>query len=491
MSIAVAMLSGIVMIPLYLKFIPLDVYGVWLASGNILVWLGAIDPGLTTVLQQRIGFAYGKHDFQSIRETAGCGLIISAVISIFIITSGIVVARYLPSLLKPPSSVDASLIVKAFCLAVIGNSLNLFSFSITAISRGLQSSLGYGIINLVVAVLALILQIILLYQGFGLLAIAIGSVFCGVFYTLGQGMLLLWRLIDEKIGFRFSFANFPSLIKLLSFTFLGRAAGVVANNVDLFIVARMLGPQTVAILALTRKVPVLSRELVNQPCVAFQPAVSHLTGSGEMDKARDVLTRLMRILLWTILGILGGIIALNGDFIKLWVGSHLFAGETINLILCVGVFVNLATYCLGNTLIALGNIKGTSIAGFVQSMLFVLLVIYGTKYFGVLGTVIAPLISVCAVSVWYYPKSFSKLLKLPSQKWKNIIYEGFLALAVMLALVLGFFWLHPQNWFQFFVLVALFCALYASFIYMFSTEFRAEMKNAKEHLNKIILKGSV
>ncbi|MFA6715988.1 MAG: hypothetical protein WCS27_11475, partial [Victivallaceae bacterium] len=115
-----AMVSGLLMVPLYIRFIPLDVYGAWLASGNILVWIGAIDPGLTIVLQQRVGFAYGKQDFRAIRDFVGCGLIISALISLFIIMLGAIAAFYLPSLLKLPVNVDASVIVLAFFLAVVG-----------------------------------------------------------------------------------------------------------------------------------------------------------------------------------------------------------------------------------------------------------------------------------------------------------------------------------------------------------------------------------
>ncbi|MDD5596349.1 MAG: lipopolysaccharide biosynthesis protein [Victivallaceae bacterium] len=485
MTLALAMGSGLLMVPLYIRFIPLDVYGVWLASGNILVWIGAIDPGLTTVLQQRVGFAYGKRDFRTIRDVVGCGLIISALVSLFIILLGSIAAFYLSSLLKLPATVDVSVIVLAFFLAVVGNSLNLFSFSISAINQGLQSSLGYGLVYIIVTALALVLQIILLHRGFGILALAIGSVFCGTFYILGQSSYLIWRFTGEKIGFRFSFSRFSQMTKLLSYTFLGRAAGIVANNFDLFIVARFLGPESVAVLSLTRKAPIIARELVNQPSVAFMPAISHLAGAGEMDKAQDILMRLMRILIWALLGVLGGLIALNGDFVKLWVGAKLFAGKNINLMLCIGIFINLATYCLGSIIIALGNIKGVSIANLIQSVLFVILVIFGTEYFGLWGTIWASLISVCAVTLWYYPKSFSEIFNLTFKNWKSFIYESLLALTVMTVLIIGFSFFEAQDWLQFLGMVILFCSIYAGSLYAVSKNFRREMENILKLLTKI------
>lgn len=480
------MVSGVLLVPLYLRFIPLDLYGAWIASGNILVWLSFLDPGLTGVLQQRVGSAYGKQDYQAIRELLGVGLFLTGIISISIIAIGFVFAHYLPWLLDLPSTVDASVIVQAFSLTVIGTSLMLFSFSISAINQGLQSSLGFGLISNVVVALSFVLIIILLYKGFGLLAIAIGLIFRGVCHTLGQGVYLLWRLTDEKIGFSFSFSSIAALMKLLSYTLLGRVSGIIANNVDLLIVARFLGPETVAVLSLTRKVPRLSREFVNQPSVAFMPAVSHVTGSGEIDKARDALTRLVRMMLWMLCLLAGGLIALNDDFVRLWVGPHLFAGKTINLILCGTFLFTVAAASLRNICFALGNIKGSSVASLAQSLLFIPLVIYGTKYFGLLGTVLAPLIAVLAVSAWYYPRSFFKLLALSSRKRKQIMVECVSTLLVVVPLTLGFFWLHPKGWLQFIGSVAVFCFLYAGLLSLVSKDFRAEIRRIIQRIQLIL-----
>jgi O-antigen/teichoic acid export membrane protein len=483
-GMALMMVVGVISAPLYLKFIPLNLYGAWLASGNMLAWLSTIDPGLTSVLQQQVAIAYGKQDFQAIRSLLGGGLLIGVIVLILAIVFGLVCAHYLPTWLNLSSTIDVSLIVRAFSLAVIGTSLMLFSFAIVSISQGLQGSLGVGLINNGTIIISFILTIILLNKGFGLFAIAIGLVFSGVCHTLGQGIYLIWRLISEKIGFSFSFTSVISLMKLLSYTLLGRASGIVANNVDLIIVSRFLGPEVVAILSLTRKPIDLSKGFVDQPVVAFMPAVSHLAGSGEIDKARNILMRLVKILLWVLCLVIGGFIALNDDFIRLWVGQHLFAGATINLILCLSLFFTVTTISISYICFALGNIKGNSLAALVQSILFIPLVIFGTKYFGLLGAVLAPLIAAWAVSVWYYPWVFSRLLKLSSQDRQNIISEVFSTLAVMIPVTLGFSWFHPGNWFQFIALVALFLSLYGGLIYLVSKDLRGEIKRVTQELQK-------
>jgi hypothetical protein len=184
--------------------------------------------------------------------------------------------------------------------------------------------------------------------------------------------------------------------------------------------------------------------------------------------------------------VVGGLIALNEDFVGLWVGHNLFAGKTINLILCVTFLFTVATSCLGNICFALGNIKGNSLAGLAQSLLFIPLLIIGTKYFGLIGTVIAPLISFFAVSAWYYPKSLSKLLKLSSLDLENILHESFFTLVVTALLTWCFFYLHPKTWLHFFSFATSYCFLYTGFMYMVSNKFRDEIKGIfKSLLNKI------
>lgn len=475
LSIGLAIVSGLLLVPLYLKFIPLDLYGAWLASGNILVWLTIIDPGLSTVLQQRVGVAYGKRDFQAIQELLIGGLCITFVITLFVIIVGYISANYLPNWLNLPSSIDITALKKAFFLAIIGTALMIFSYSITATNLGILSSLGIGIIFGVVSVFAIVLTIFLLYSGFGLLSIPIATLFRGVGLTLGNSGYLFWRIARENIGFSFSFRKLPELIKLTSYTFLGRIAGVVSNNVDLFIVSRFLGPDTVPLLHLTRRAPEMSRMFVERPPVAFMPAVSHLVGSGEEDKAKAALLRLLRMMLWLLGLLVGGFIALNDDFVRLWVGSHLFAGQTVNMIICGTFFFAVISSSLANLCFALGNIKGNSLASLAQSLIFIPLVILGAKYFGLLGIVVSPLLSMLVVSAWYFPRSFARLLRLSFEDKKAIFQEILKISLTIVPLTIGFAWLRPGGWFQFIAVVITFSFVYGVCLYLLSKQLRLEI----------------
>ena len=484
-SIILMVIWSIVLMPLYLKFIPLDIYGAWLATGNMVAWLSIIDPGLSAVLQQKVGVAYGKQDYETIRLLLFAGLLITLFICLAILLGGWLVHDIFIEWLHLKPETNPKLIKEAFLLAVIGISISLFSFAIAAINSGLQSSLANGIIYVTVYILSLLLIVSLLFMGFGLIALPISLIFRSCGFTLGNAIYLGWRLWSEKIGFSFSLRSVPALIGLLSYTFIGRAGTVIASNLDAFIVARFLGAEIVPILECTRKVPHLSKVLIERPAVAFTPAISHLVGVNEVDKARVILLRLIYMTLWLSGLILGGFITFNDDFISLWLGADLFTGTTINIIICITVVMSALTINLSLLCWALGNIKGNSIATLLQSILQISLALIGVYYFGLIGIVLAPLLAILTVSSWYYPRSFSHLLNLSSQERYAILVEAIKILLTVISLICIFMYSKPEGWLTFTILTLSFTISYGIALWYISPLARSEIVGLFKKINKI------
>ena len=474
--IALAMLSGLVLVPLYLHFIPLNLYGAWLATGNILTWLTVIDPGLSTVLQQRVGVAYGRGDVAELNSLLTGGVILSGAISLLVLVAGLVSARFLIGWLNLGTTTDTALVERAFLIAVVGSASMIFFYGLSAFSLGLQSSLGAGLIFSIITFLSMLLTVLLLFKGLGLLSLPIGMVVRGVGSTLGYSGYLIWRYKREKLPYHFSLSGVAKLLKLTAYTFLGRGAGVIATNMDAFVLTRYLGAEIAPVFLLTRGAPDMSRMFLERPAVAFTPAVSHLVGSGELERARTVLLRLLRMILWLLGMITAGFIIFNKDFVALWVGPKLFAGQTVNLIIALTLAVTVLVNALSNLCFSLGNIKSNSLAALAQGLLTVPLIIVGARYWGMLGVAVAPLLAMLTVSAWYYPYAFSRLLTLKRADVLAFVNE---AVAVMGAATIAMgvmFWVEAKTWLIFVLAVAAFSAIYLAFLWGISQAFRVEVK---------------
>jgi O-antigen/teichoic acid export membrane protein len=399
------------MVPLYLRFLSAELYGAWLASGNILSWLTIVDPGISAVIQQRVAQAYGKGESDEVGKWIAGGVFVSLATALLLMSIGLVMSPAIPGLLGIDKSLSAEL-VPAFSMAVIGSGLMLIYFAIGSTNEGLQSSRAAGAIFITITTASIAMTAVLLFAGWGLLALGVGAI------TRGAGLLLLssgylwWRLASEKITFPWTLSAVRPLLALLSFTSLSRVATAALTHVDLFVAARLLGPEATSALALTRKGPEFCRLLVDRPALALMPALAHTVGSGNSSLAAMIVVRLMRLVGWSVGLLITGFLLLNRDFVRLWVGSAFFAGDTVNLLVCLTVGLAVFATALSRSLFALGNIKGNSVALFAQAIIYIPTILVMGRYFGLAGIASAGLLSALATTAWYLPWTFIRRVRL-------------------------------------------------------------------------------
>lgn len=478
-AVGLMIVSGLVLVPFYLKFIPVQDYGAWLATGNVLVWLTAVDPGLSAVLQQRVGFAYGRGDHAQMGRVIASGLVLALALALLPVAIAFFAGPHLPGWLRLSSDVNSAVLVKAFLLAGLGTTFAVVSFSLAAVNQGLLSSLGMGLIYVVVHTLDIAVTLFLLYRGWGIMAIAFSFVLRGGGLMLGNGGYLAWRLAREKISLSFSAPAARELARVLSFTFFSKAGTLIATNMESFLVARFVGVQYVTILALTRKSLDIGRIAVERPPLAFMPAVSHLFGAGEIAKVRENLLRLFRMLFWAAGLIAAGVYLLNSSFVSLWVGSEFFAGTLVTALLCLNFLLSAMQSSLSNLVLALGDIRKNSLALFLQSVLYVVLAAVLGRAYGIKGIVLASVISMGLISSWYYPRSVAGLIQLPAQDARALLREAAGILLVAAAAVAVFSYFPSEGLPAFLVCAGLFTAAYFFGLLAVSPGFRQELRLAR------------
>lgn len=480
------MITGIFLVPLYLKYISVETYGAWLATGNILLWITIIDPGISLVLQQKISYSYGENDIQTIADTIVSGLFITFLISIIIFLLGYVLSFYIADLLNNHSKIDFTQIRSAFLLALVGSCLMIFSYSITSINQGLQSSIGIGLVYTITNISSILISAFMLKSNFGLISIAILPFINGIGLTIGNIFYLSWRLKMEKIQINFVVSKFFILIKLISFSFIGKVGAVISNNLDLFIVTQQLGPQSAAVLNLSRKGPEMSRTFIERPVIAFIPAISNMRSSTDIVKQKNIITRLLKIIL-----IIFGLIAVefinfNDNFINLWVGGKFFAGNLISFFICLNVILFAFSNNISNLCLALGEIRNTNLISFIQSVISIILLYAFINYYGLLGAVIAPIIANLILPIWFFPKLLIKQLSINLNEL-NIFFFLLIKLIILnLVLSIFFYDIQTNNWVDFLLFTGSLAAIYIAITYVFFKDFRTEINSLITNILNVI-----
>ena len=131
--------QSIVITPICLYAIGPRLYGAWLGTGDVLVWLQAFDLGLPNLLIQRIGAAHGCGDFKTVGEHFATGLAILGVICVIGIGASGGLAFSLPGCVGLQGD-EAQTLSQCFFVGGISIALLIFINCFVGLSRGVQQT---------------------------------------------------------------------------------------------------------------------------------------------------------------------------------------------------------------------------------------------------------------------------------------------------------------------------------------------------------------
>jgi O-antigen/teichoic acid export membrane protein len=408
--LGMAFIQGIMLVPLYVKLIPQAQFGAWLATGNIINWLSLIDPGYSEVIQQRVGFCYGKGDHRGVGEYAGIGLLMSLVLGLAILVLG---GSVLPGLgwLSGLAPADLHVLQWSFLLAVVGNACVVASYGYTAISFGMLGSLGPGSFSMLANGLAIIVTVVALELGMGLPSLGLGACVRGVGSLMAVGGYFVWRWRRERLILRINLRIIREISGLAGVFFMGKITNQIATNIESVFALKILGAEIVPIYVLTQRCISFTRSLADRSSIAVMPSLSNLHGAGHEEQLRLWVSRMLYVSTWMMGLLLAGFLALNGAFVRLWVGKAFYAGAGVNALLCAEAVAISFTISFRNMLIALGAIRQVSIFLTIQAVVCSALMWWCGKEFGMAGLAGGSFLGILLTGVWFYPAHAFRLIQ--------------------------------------------------------------------------------
>lgn len=476
------------MVPLYLRHIPVDMYGAWLASGNILFWLSSFDMGISAVIVQRVGSAYGRRDITAIGGFATAGILICAFLGLLVITAGALAAPYVPNLVQLSEASGASNLSKAFMIAAIGSGLSALGFGIQGANSGLQESFSIGLVSVLAQLSALIATLMGILMGYGVYALAIGILVRPLIDILGNVIILYKRKRVDSIDFSLSKLYIVDISKMLGFTSLGKAGVAISDRIDGFLLARFLGPETVPIYMLTRRGMDIVKHIFIRPGNALVPTISHLMGEGKTARGKEIMIRFITILIWASGLSTVGFILLNHQFISLWVGEDLYAGNGVNLALVSVLALGILGLNLGLICKAMGDIVNMAITSVTRAVVVAALMIPGIYFFGIIGAATAPIGGFILVYLPYALISFHKHLKFNLKDWTKlsiqVIHTGVSIISLILIVPL----VEADNWIRFAQNVVVVTTTFFILLCLLSSTLRSEAKISVRTIRHIVQK---
>ncbi len=179
----------------------------------------------------------------------------------------------------------------------------------------------------------------------------------------------------------------------------GQIATALSAGTDLLIVGRAISAATVVVYSSTNK---LIAVLQNQPQILASvavPGLSHMRTSESRERILQASTSLTQAMLLLAGGVFCVILAVNREFVTLWLGARFFGGMTLTVVLLLTFILRQTDFTLAVTLFAFGHEKMISIKALADGALSVALAVFLVRHEGMVGVAVGFLCGALFVSI--------------------------------------------------------------------------------------------
>lgn len=410
---AVAIVVGLALVPFTLRHVGAQMYGYWLASGELLAYAALTEFGVLVTLPWLIAQADGQGDRDRIRElltTGGAAAMMSAGGALAL---SLVLWFVLPKVLHlapdQRTAVTGPVLVMAL-LGVVALPLRVFTCTLS----GLQDVRFTGTVDLLVIVVNPIITVVMLLNGYGLYALAFGTavpqVLMGFVSLLRVGSIAPDLL---RSWHRPRWAAIRQLFAEGTGSWIGGWGWRLFSASDGLVLASMGRPTAVAALAFTNKLAQALTQLSWVPCDSGLPGLAHLAGEHSGPRLRQAVVVMVRVYLALAGSVACVILAVNPAFVRGWVGLNFFAGAKANLVIAMLVVAMTFGHALAVVSSVLGQRIQLGLATLLSGIIHVALAFGLGLRFGIIGVLLAGLLShgiVFAALAW---RPFAKATGMP------------------------------------------------------------------------------
>jgi O-antigen/teichoic acid export membrane protein len=470
---------GIVLTPVYISQIPLDIYGAWLATGNVAAWLGMLDPGLHYVVQQRLASADAVGDIHGISTLRNQSYFLSAIIAAAIMLLGLVSVPVVERYVVTIGCSDPRQLGLAFAMAACGTGITVLACGVAVVNAGLQCHISHGISFLLAQTANLCAVVALLCAGWGVLAIPSGVLAQAGVMAAANAVFTSSYFRKRGIPFTTDLGDLRSLVTESSGTVMARIAGCLSGQVDMLLAASFLGPSECVAISVTSKGPSTALTFAQRVSHASMPTLSAIDARNDSAQRTRAVELLLLATIWTASAAAGGTLFLNRGFVASWVGENLYLGPFANVIIAIGLLSVALETTFANVLVAFGEYRSHGRIQLLKSVLAAFAGLLLLPLVGAVGLLAASTISAMLTTWRVFPSLMADKCRWSSANWTKLLAE--LARSVAAALIAGSIAaLLPQhNAIAFMTSAVAFCLAYFASLSALSSAFRKVVKPKK------------
>ena len=487
-NFAVKMIIQLIYVPVMLRLLGDNEYGVYQLVTSVVSYLGILDFGFAGAYLKFYSETIGNERKEERLNSTYMSLF--SVMAFLATICGIILARNANFLLGNKLTISELMLAKKLLIVLSVNlGINFFNSVFTSFIISRENFLFQRIINLVATILNPIVTIALLLHGYGStgmvlvsLVISIVTFFINLFYC--KNILV----IPFKIGY-IDISLIKRMSKFSFFLFINIIIDQINWNMDKFLLGRMVGSSAVAIYSVASQINTIYIQLPDMIASVYTPKINRIVAVHKTEEAHKEINNLLisvgRIQSIVASIVLIGFILFGKDFIKLWVGDKFEKSYYIVLLLIIPAFVPLCQSLCVDIQRAVNKHQFRSLIYLFISLFNVILSIRFIKKYAEIGAALGTTIAMI-VGNWIIINIFyHRVLKLNMINfWKNVIsiFPSYIPAICMVIIIKKNFQI--DTWGKLLLVGSCYCVIFSLSVFLFGLN-----KIEKNKLISVLKKG--
>lgn len=399
LSMVIGIVSQLVLTPIILSYLGNTLYGIYTIVNKANNFLSIVDIRPTAILRLKLAHDQTSNDIEEKRRYIGASYVISILFVPAFIGGGCVLAFFFPEWFHIDShyipEVRSAIILLAVFLAANG-----FLGIPESILRGNNLEYRGYFVEPIRLLLVAGFTVLFLYWGWGILS-AVYAMFIGAFFAYISRWVLCRCFLREftakkplhkHVSYFFNKGGW-----YLSSSFLMQ----IINNFDVILIGTLMNPEAVTLFAITKSIIFRVVEAVENLVTSATSSIGEIVGSNETERIYSARINIFRMVLPLSLFFSSYFYIFNGALISFWTGSSVYAGNNVNLIICISAIFLMLTCTEEIFILSSLNFKKKSLYLFISAVTAIIVSIVLNKPFGLVGNALGILSGRCILFYLY------------------------------------------------------------------------------------------
>ena len=465
-------------IPIIVKSLGQENYGLWIIIGQALVFFGALDFGITSSIGRFVAKFNGRNEKENVDKTISNAFLLLGIFAFLVLATIPIINTHLEYIFN----IDAyQRQVASNLILVIGIGISI-DF-VLRIGRGLLS--GFHRFDILyntkivgqIFKLSTILIFFLYIKSDNIILLGIIAMLAMIIPDLLMLIIAITKIFPQiRLKLRHISKSITNdLMSLGSANLLSGTIGAISKSITLILIGNLISLEAVTIYSIPVSMIVYPSMFLNTFLLSFTTMSSELYSTGKLKKLKKLNLLGIKYSFAINAGITLAVFYFGLSFLKIWIG-HIFTNNNLNLIYLV-LLILITSYSIeklisptARILSGIGKHWVVSILNIIMNVTAVIIGYILLKYtsLGIVGMAIGWVICVSIISLVIYPMISQRYTQIPVlELLRNILPVILYVISPIMIIYYFANSIEINSWFMLIIITLIYSTIYLALAFRF------------------------